>query len=106
VLRSGRRDFVQRTNGAFADVRHVGLSWDQVLGHNLPPALGKSTDPRAAAFAEKHGRLVQVELEALRPETLRALHQDAIADYWDEDAYRAVLERESREREELTRDAS
>jgi hypothetical protein len=52
--------------------------------------------------ARFRGALVQVELDALDPDDLRALYAAAIADYWDTDAYRAVLEREARERDRLT----
>jgi hypothetical protein len=41
---------------------------------------------------------LQVELEALPPDVLRELYADALADYWDEDAFRAVVEVEARER--------
>jgi hypothetical protein len=41
--------------------------------------VGKATDSRAAAFKARHGRLVQVELEALAPDDLRQLFEDALA---------------------------
>ena len=95
------RDFLARAGNGLADVRHVALHWDQVVAYDLPPQFGKASDSRAAKFAAKHGRLVQVELEALAPDVLRDLYQAAINDYWDEDAYRAVLEQEAAERSEL-----
>jgi hypothetical protein len=82
-------------------VRHVALDWSQVLAYNLPPQLGKATDSRAAAFEARHGRLVQVELEALPPDVLREMYSDALADYWSEDVYRAVRDQEEQDRRAL-----
>lgn len=82
-------------------VIRVALSAEQVTQYQLPPNPGKVTDSRAAGFVARHGELVQVEIDALPPETLRALFADEIAEYWDESAYAAVLEREDAERELL-----
>ncbi|MGH3550509.1 MAG: hypothetical protein ACRDQU_20795 [Pseudonocardiaceae bacterium] len=98
------RDFIARTD-CWNKVIRVALSAAQVDQYQLPPALGKATDSRAAAFVARHGELVQVELDALPPETLRQLYTDAIAQYWDESAYAAVRDRESTERA-LLRDAA
>lgn len=62
---------------------------------------GKVTDSRAKGFVARHGKLVQVEVEAIPPALLRALYQDAIDAHWDESAYGAVLEREADERDRL-----
>lgn len=94
------RDFIDRT-GCFERATRVALTWDQVLTYDLPPALGKAEDPRAAAFEARHGQLVQVELDALPPDTLRDLFADALAPYWDEDAYDAALQREREDRANL-----
>jgi hypothetical protein len=95
------RDFRRRSGEGLAEVGRVALDWAQVLEHELPPQLGKATDSRAAAFEARHGQLVQAELEALPPDVLRGLYQDAIDEYWDESAYRAVREREEAERDAL-----
>jgi hypothetical protein len=92
------RDFRARAGDGLAEVRRVALDWEQVLANDLPPQLGKASDSRAAEFEARHGRLVQVELEALPPDVLRELYADAVADYWDGDAYRAVVEDEEAER--------
>jgi hypothetical protein len=76
------RDFTTRSD-CFATVRRVALTAEQVDQHQLPPQPGKQTDSRARAFTARHGQLVQVELDALRPDTLRGLYDDALADYWD-----------------------
>ena len=94
------RDFVERV-GLFADVRRVALNADQVDQYKLPPLPGKQTDSRAAAFVARHGRLMQVELDALDPDDLRALYAAAIADYWDDDRLRGGARTEERDRAQL-----
>ena len=94
------RDFRSRT-GCFSRTLRVALNAEQVEEYNLPPQVGKATDSRAASFVARHGRLVQVELDALPPDILRGLYADAIGQFWDMSAYEAVLEREREERKEL-----
>jgi len=94
------RDFVQRTN-CFAKVIRVALSAEQVDTFNLPPAMGKTTDSRASKFIARHGELVQVELDAVPPDTLERLYRDTINQYWDMSAYEAILAQESTERAHL-----
>lgn len=94
------RDFTERT-GCFAEVVRVALNDEQVRTYDLPPQMGKKSDTRAAGFVAKHGALVQVELDALPPDQLRQLYQDALAPYWDPDAYARVRYLEEDERTEL-----
>jgi hypothetical protein len=94
------RDFIEQTD-CWETVQRVALTWDQVVEHNLPPLPGKATDSRAAAFERRHGRLVQVELDALPPDVLRGLFQAAIDAYWDKSAYDEAVRREERDRERL-----
>jgi hypothetical protein len=94
------RDFVQRT-GCWDEVRRVALTAAQVVEYALPPQPGKETDSRARGFVERHGRLVQVELDALPPDVLQTLFATALAEFWDDDAYHAVLTREADERRHL-----
>lgn len=84
------RDFVARTD-CWHKVVRVALTPDQVAEHNLPPLPGKASDTRAAAFAERHGGLVQVELDALPPDALHRLYDEALAPWWDGDAYAEAL---------------
>jgi len=84
------RDFIARSD-CWKDVLRIALNAAQVVEHRLPVNPGKATDSRAAGFIERHGELMQVELDALPPETLRGLYQAAIAAYWDTSAYEAQL---------------
>ena len=95
------RDFVDRVAG-FADVRRIALVADQIERYQLPPNPGKATDSRAQRFSERHGQLVQVELDALDPSVLRTLYQEALDAFWDTSAFHAVLEEETTDRAELT----
>lgn len=63
--------------------------------------MGKASDSRAAASASRHGRLVQVELEALDPATLRELYADAIESFVDESMVARVVAQEEAERATL-----
>jgi len=94
------RDFVKRT-GCFSEVHRIALTAEQVAKYKLPPQPGKKGDTRAASFVKRHGKLVQVELDALPPATVRSLYAEAVADYWDADAYDKVRAREHGERLEL-----
>lgn len=74
---------------------------EQVRAYGLPVNPGKATDSRAGAFVDRHGSLMQVELDALDPETLRELFSAAIDAQWDTSAYEAVLAAEHAGRERL-----
>ena len=94
------RDFTGRT-GCWDEVIRVRLSAAQVRQYQLPINPGKSTDSRAAGFIERHGELMQVELDALDPDTLRSLFQAEIDAHWDVSAYEAAVERERDDRRRL-----
>lgn len=87
------RDFVERVR-VFSGVQRIALNVDQVTKYDLPPQMGKATDPRANSFMRKHGELVQVELDALPPDVLRGLYQEAVLNYWDTSTYQDVMQNE------------
>jgi hypothetical protein len=94
------RDFVERVE-AFDEVVRVAVMAEQIDELRLPPMPGKASDARAAAFVARNGQLVQVEVEAVHPDTLRRLYQGAIDAVWDESTYQDVVDREAEERREL-----
>lgn len=96
------RDFVARTD-CFDKVERIALSRSQVDEFRLPPNPGKTTDTRAGKFIERHGQLMQVEIDAVDPVTLRGLFQTAIETYWNTDAYQSVLEQEQHDLQVLDR---
>jgi len=80
--------------GVDVEVRRVALMHEQVLEWKLPPAPTKDTDTRAA----KWDGIGQVELDAVRPEKLQALCQEAIDSIFDKDLYEELEEVEKEER--------
>ncbi|MGH7556335.1 MAG: hypothetical protein ACREMD_00855 [Gemmatimonadota bacterium] len=95
-----QRDFAARV-GVFEQVQRVALTWDQVLEHELPPQPGKATDSRAARFVERHGELVQVELDALSPEVLHQVYLDALTPMLDVSTWASSMDREREDRRRL-----
>lgn len=77
------------------EVRRICLMEEQVLDWHLPPAPTKVTDSRSANW----NGLGQVELDAVRPEKLISLLDDAISDIFDEALYNELKGAEQEERE-------
>ncbi|MBM4041885.1 MAG: hypothetical protein FJ290_25585 [Planctomycetes bacterium] len=94
------RDFRERA-GCFAEVVRVALTAEQVEEFDLPPLMGKASDSRAKGFIERHGQLVQVELDALPPDILRRLYAEAIEQFWDKSAFQQAVAQERSDLQEL-----
>lgn len=101
------RDFESRV-GVFGKVERVALNADQLVTFGIPrneldPVVTAKLgdDPRAARFRQRHGYLDQYELDALPPNLLRDLYRNALAQYWDPDAYQDALDHEAAERAAL-----
>jgi hypothetical protein len=75
------------------EVRRIALMHEQVIAWNLPPAPVKVGDSRSANW----DGIGQVELDAVKPEKLQKLCQDAIESIFDEELYRELKEAEERE---------
>jgi hypothetical protein len=97
------RDFIKRAGG-FDVVERVALTPEQVTEFDLPPQMGKENDARAPAFVARHGRLVQVELDALPLSTLRDLYVSAFACYFDMAKYEQAMAAERANRRALADD--
>ena len=80
--------------GIDVEVRRIALMEEQVLAWNLPPAPAKLTDTRTANW----DGLGQVELDAVKPEKLMQLCENAILQIFDEDIYQDLLAKEREER--------
>jgi hypothetical protein len=87
--------------GLVHTIERIALTAEQIDEYQLPEMPGKESDSRANGFRAKHGKLVQVELDALDPNVLRSLYQTGIDQYWDTSAYEAVLATEAAERQRL-----
>lgn len=97
------RNAVRYIGDLFDDWQRVCVTPDDIDRFGLTENPGKATDARAAAFVARHGRLVQVEVEALDPDDLRDLIQAEIDTEWDDSALAAVMEREHEERAAIQR---
>lgn len=95
------RDFLQRCP-VFSNAVRIALNAEQVVEYDLPEMPGKETDTRANSFIQRHGRLAQVELDALPPETLRELFTRELAEHVDTSAFKEQLEQEERDRKALS----
>jgi hypothetical protein len=94
------RDFMERT-GCWDHYHRIALNPEQIDEYDLPPAMGKASDTRAAEFVARHGELIQVELDALPPNDLQRLYSEAIMEYWDDKAHKSVMAKEKKERDSL-----
>jgi hypothetical protein len=102
------RNFIATTD-CWDVVRRVALTAEQVRQYALPKLPGKThadgtpSDSRAKGFIARHGDYFQVELDALDPNVLRALFTTALAEFWNEAAYKKALKREATKRRTLAR---
>ena len=76
------------------EVRRIALMENQVVAWNLPPAPVKEGDSRTANW----DGLGQVELDAVKPEKLQRLCQDAIDEIFNSELYDELKETEEEER--------
>jgi hypothetical protein len=95
------RDLRNRLSLYDGEVRRLAVTEDQITEMGLIPLPGKATDSRAGSFIAEHGRLFQVEVEAIPPDALTEMLINAVAELTNEDELESVLQREQRERETL-----
>lgn len=80
--------------GTDVEVKRIALMKDQVLEWKLPPAPAKITDSRTA----KWDGLGQVELDAVDPDKIQSLCNQAIESIFDEELYDELMEQEESEK--------
>jgi hypothetical protein len=78
----------------------IALTWKQIKQYNPPPNSAKITDPRAKSYIEKHGP-TSWEVDALPPEVLNNLLNNAILENIDEYAYKNILANEESDKIKL-----
>jgi hypothetical protein len=93
-------EFKKRT-ACFDKVTRVALTHSQIERYDLPVGRGKN-HAAAQPFISKYGN-IQVEVDALPPNILREKYQKGIDQYWDVEAYNAVLAKEQEDRRVLQR---
>jgi hypothetical protein len=97
------RNFIRHVRAVFplVAIKRVAVTPAQITGLSLIENPGKSTDSRAKAFAAKHGKLVQVEVEAIDPTVLRRMLVDAIEPHLTREHVDRVIEQEDTVEAEL-----
>jgi len=78
----------------------VALTQEQIEEHNPPPNPAKITDPRAGDYIAVHGN-TSWEVDALPPQVLHKLIEEAILERIDEDLYTGQLDREEEDKKAL-----
>lgn len=86
--------------GTPIQVVRLGLNINQVEQYRPPPNPTKITDSRAAAYITEFGD-ESWELDALSPEVIERLIEDAVTSMRDARLWDAALEREATERDQL-----
>lgn len=84
------------------EVDRLALNFDQVRNYNPPPNPAKETDSRYAAYRDKWGDECW-ELDALTPSVLIDLVNEAVSNLRDDDIWQESLERQNKEKAQLTR---
>ena len=82
------------------EVKRIALLHDQVVEWNLPPAPIKSGDSRSAGW----DGLGQVELDAVEPDELIELCENAINDVFDDELFDQLQETGDAEREQYQKE--
>lgn len=76
------------SNDAGVEVRRIALNLDQVQALSLPPNPAKLSDARARAYVAQYGR-ESWELDALSPQYIERLIEEAVMDLTDESCLKA-----------------
>ena len=91
------RDIDDRLNvtyGTTVEVIKLAITPEQVQQFGPPPNPAKLSDSRAAGFIAKHG-MESYEVDALPPDALRTIIEDAVDNYEDPDGMSAVQDQEA-----------
>ncbi len=99
------RDRLSEFSYCTIEVKRLALNMDQITEYNPPPNPAKITDSRAEAYIAEFGD-ESWELDALTPEVMSALIENAVLEVRDEDAWRVSEEVESTQKEQLVKVSS
>jgi hypothetical protein len=96
------RDIKERLSefGIDPEIRHVGITREQIKMYNPPPNPAKITDPRAKWYIEEHGN-TSWEVDALDPKVLHALLIEHIEEMIDIDLFNEQIKKEEHDKEKL-----
>lgn len=96
------RDFKNRCP-IFEDVIQIALTLEQIDKYGLTEMKGKEKDPRRAGFIAVVGRDIQVELDAIDPDVLRSLYEEAFFKYLDKSILEKSMQQERIDIQSLSR---
>ena len=93
------RDIEERLTmfGANLAVKKIALTMNQVKQYNPPPNPAKQTDTRASAYIAKYG-LSSWEVDALPPDVLHQLVEEAILEVLDIESMNQIIDAEDRDK--------
>jgi hypothetical protein len=79
-------------------IEPVALTDEQVRLYKPPPNPAKISDPRAAWYIQKYGRS-SWEVDALKPDVMIQIVEDAVIAHVDVDKYNAVIAKEEKDKD-------
>jgi len=85
----------------FFEVKHIGLTMEQIREFHLPPNPAKITDPRAKKYIEEHGN-ISWEVDALQPSDLVRIIQYALDDVIDTEKMQEIITKEEVDKQKIT----
>lgn len=96
------RDIQERLEmfGADVYVKRVALTMQQINTYNPPPNPAKITDSRCGKYIDQYGD-ESWELDALEPQVITNLIKGEVTAFRDDTIYRAVCQKEQKEKDEL-----
>ena len=103
----GRRDYTDFTDDSDYEIRkeiieenieviHIALTTEQVKKYKPPPNPAKMTDTRSTGYINRFGKS-SWEVDALKPEVMIKLVDDAIKQYVDVDKMNKIIEQEKQD---------
>lgn len=100
-LSEGKKQLYLKENDCF-EIKHIGLTMDQIQMYNPPHNPAKIKDPRAKWYIEKFGP-ISWEVDALSPDIMRSIVKDSILEIMDESIYKDVLEKERDDKSKISK---
>lgn len=96
---SGDDDYADKSGFRFS-IESIALTRKQIKFYNPPPNPAKITDPRAKDYIAKYGP-TSWEVDALPPDVLNKLLDEAIRNHMQEDLYDEIVGREDADKQRL-----
>lgn len=93
-------DRLNKEFGVEVDVKHIGITSDQIKKYNPPTNPAKVTDSRAKWYIKNWGTN-SWEVDALEPKVLHELIDKEVMELMDMNIFKVILEQEKTDKEEL-----